>query len=97
MATSKRDRLREAISKPRHELTRTEREDLGKTLLSAPSPLKKALFVVEAQDLEWLDMTVATLKRTRRRTNKSEMVKLGISLLKGKSPDELRELLRNLD
>lgn len=94
---SKKDMLREAVSQPPKQLSPEEREDLGKNLLSPKSPLRKALFVVEAQDLEWLDMTVATLKQTRRRTNKSELVKLGLSLIKGKNPEELKELLRNLD
>lgn len=96
-AKTKREILREAVSKPRRQLTPTEREHLGKTLLSPKSELRKALFVLEAKDLEWLDMTVATLKSTRRRTNKSEMIKLGIALMKEKSPEELRDLLRNLD
>jgi len=94
---TKRDILREAVAKPRRQLTTKEREDLGKTLLSPKSPLRKALFVLEAPDLEWLDMTVATLKSTRRRTNKSELIKLGVALMKEKNLDELRELLRNLD
>ncbi len=96
-AKTKREVLREAVSKPRRQLTPKEREHLGKTLLSPKSELRKALFVLEAKDLEWLDMTVATLKSTRRRTNKSEMMKLGLSLLKQKSPEELLGLLRNLD
>lgn len=99
MATSKtkKDILREAVSRPRRQLTPEEREDLGKNLLSPKSSLRKALFVIEAPDLEWLDMTVAKLKSKRRRSNKSEMVKLGLSLLKQKSPEELLGLLRNLD
>jgi hypothetical protein len=45
----------------------------------------------------WLDTTVAQLKRVRRRTTKSEMVRLGISVLRQRDPDELRDLLRQLD
>lgn len=99
MATpkTKRELLRAAGAKPRRQLTPKEREDLGKALLSPKSTLRKALFVLEAKDLEWLDMTVATLKSTRRRTNKSEMMKLGIALMREKGPEQLLGLLRNLD
>lgn len=95
---SKKDLLREAVSQPPKQLTTEEREDLGKNLLGSKAPsFQKALFSIEVQDLEWLDTTVATLKRTRRRSNKSELIKLGIALMKEKSLDELKELLKRLD
>lgn len=98
MAKTKREILHAAVSQqPRRQLTREEREDLGKDLLSPQSSLRKALFVLEAGDLEWLDATVAVLKRRRRRTSKSELMRLGLSLMKDKSEEELRQLLRNFE
>lgn len=94
---TKKDILRQAVKTEPKKLTEKERESLGKKLLSQKSELKKALFVIESEDLEWLDTTVADLKRTRRRSNKSEIIKLGISLLKEKSQEELKELLKGLD
>jgi hypothetical protein len=94
---NRREKLRKAVSTPRRQLTENERQDLGRNLLSPESTLRKALFVVDSTDLEWLDSTVATLKRKRRKTNKSELVRLGLSLVKEKSSDELGQLLRNLE
>ena len=99
MARSKRTILRQAVSKPRHSRSEKDLQHLSKSLLSrAPrTSLPKALFVMEPDDLQWLDSVVATLKSTRRRTNKSEMIKLGVALMRQKTLDELRELLRQLD
>jgi hypothetical protein len=97
MAKSKKEAMQQGI-KPRPPLTSQEQADLAKTLLSPQSPLRKVLVVLEAPDLEWLDTTVGQLKATgRRRSNKSEMIKLAITQLKGKSVPELREMLRNFD
>ena len=59
--------------------------------------LERTMFTLERDDVTWLDTTVAQLKWVRRRTTKSEMVRLGISVLRQCKPDELRELLRQLD
>jgi hypothetical protein len=66
------------------------------TLPSLPA-LERVMFTLERDDMMWLNTTVAQLKRTRRRTTKSEMVRLGISVLRQRDPDELRDLLRQLD
>jgi hypothetical protein len=55
------------------------------------------MFVLEPTDLEWLDTTVAGLKAERRRTSKSELIRLGIAIMKNMHPDELRQQLRDLD
>jgi len=94
---SKRERLQKAVSTPRRQLTEDERHDLGRNLLGPESTARKALFVVDVSDLEWLDLTVANLKRKRRKTNKSEIIRLGLSLMKEKSPEELTKLLRSFE
>ena len=65
-------------------------------LPSLPAP-ERVMFTLERDDMAWLNTTVAQLKRTRRRTTKSEMVRLGISVLRQRDSDELRDLLRQLD
>jgi hypothetical protein len=57
---------------------------------------RKLLVSFEVEDLEWLNVTVGTLKNSRRRTTKSEIVRMGLKLLREKRPDELKELLRHL-
>ena len=94
---TKRDLMRQATAGGRRELTTEEREDLKTNLLGPESTFRKALFVLDAQDLEWLDTTVATLKRKRRKTNKSELMRLGVSLMKQMSEDDLRKRLRELE
>jgi len=96
-AKTKRDMMRDVASGRRRARTSEEREDIRVNLLGPESPVRKALFVLAAEDLEWLDSTVAHLKRKRRRTNKSELVRLGIALIKQLSEDELRQQLRELD
>ena len=96
-AKTKRDILRQATAGPRRALTAEEREDFKTHLLGPDATVRKALFVLDVQDLEWLDMTVARLKRTRRKTNKSELMRLGISLMKQLSDEALRHRLREID
>jgi hypothetical protein len=48
-------------------------------------------------DVAWLAATVTRLKRKRRKTAKSELVRLGLSLLKRQSEAELLEQLRTLE
>ena len=56
-----------------------------------------ATFTISKGDQEYLDTTVATLKRTRQKTNKSELVALGLTLLQQKSNKEIEKLLRGGD
>jgi hypothetical protein len=60
-------------------------------------PTQKVMFTLEPADLAWLDTTAATLKGVRRRTTKSELVRLGLWLLRQKEVEEVRELLRQVD
>jgi hypothetical protein len=93
----KRERLRKAVATPKRTLTEAERQDFSRGLLGPESTFRKALFVVDAADLEWLDSTVAVLKRKRRKTNKSEIIRLGLALMKEKSTEELGKLLRSFE
>jgi hypothetical protein len=95
--TDKRERLRKAVATPKRSLTEEERQDFSRNLLGPESTLRKALFVVDATDLEWLDSTVATLKKKRRKTNKSELIRLGLFLMKAKKTEDLANLLRSFE
>ena len=60
--------------------------------------MKTQVFVYfEPDNAEWLDMTVATLKRTRQRTNRSELIDLAVTLLQKKSPQAIEKLLCHRD
>ena len=48
-------------------------------------------------DVAWLAATLKRLKRKRRKTAKSELLRLGLSLLKRQSDEELLDQLRNLE
>jgi hypothetical protein len=96
-AKSKRDMMRDVASGRRRTRTSEEREDMRVNLLGPESPVRKALFVLDVEDLEWLDSTVTQLKRKRRRTNKSELMRLGVALMKRLSEEELRQQLRELE
>jgi hypothetical protein len=96
-AKSKRDMMRDVASGRRRTRTSEEREDMRVNLLGPESPVRKALFVLDVEDMEWLDSTVTQLKRKRRKTNKSELMRLGIALMKRLSEEELRQQLRELD
>jgi hypothetical protein len=102
MATkSKRQTLRETLAKPRRRRTPADRERMGKDMRlrkrATPPPYQSVLLLLEPQDVTWLDEMVGEIKPLRRRTSRNEMIRLGIALMKDKSPEELRELLRNLD
>lgn len=97
MTQSKLEKLRAATAKPRPELTDKNREDLGKKLLSPQSPIRRVLFTLYLEDIDWLRQTTERLKRNRRKTAKSELMRLGISLMKEKSEEELLSRLRNLE
>ena len=95
---SNKAKLLEGIkNKPVTNLSREDRSDLGNGLRSPKSTFRKRLYVVDATDEEWLKETVSSLKPTRRKTNQSELVRLGLAVLKEKSQDELTQLLRNLE
>ena len=97
MAQSKLEKLRAATAKPRPELTDKNREDLGRKLLSPQSPIRRVLFTLYVDDIDWLRQTAERLKRSRRKTAKSELMRLGISLMKEKSEEELLSRLRTLE
>jgi len=57
---------------------------------------KTKLFVyIDSTNAEWLDLTVASLKRGRQRTNRSELVDLAITLLKKKPALDIGKVLKN--
>jgi hypothetical protein len=97
MAHNKRDKMRAGMAKVRAELTPAQSEDLREDLLGPKSPIRRVLFTLYSEDLEWLRKTTNSLKRTRRRTAKSELMRLGIALMKEKSQEELLTRLRNLE
>jgi hypothetical protein len=95
--SSKRDQMRQGALQARAPLSEENLQHLKKGLVGSKVPFKKALFTMEQPDLEWIEETVATLQENRRRTTKSELIKVGVALMKEKSLDDLRELLRRLD
>lgn len=48
-------------------------------------------------DIAWLNTMVKRLKRHRRKTAKSELLRLGLSLLKQQSEEALLDQLRTLE
>lgn len=89
--------LERATTKQRRRLSDEERNDLGSGLTSPKSSFRKRLYVVDASDEEWLKETVTAIKPTRRKTNQSELVRLGLAVLKKKDRDEITHLLRNFE
>jgi hypothetical protein len=91
---------RATTSKPRRQRTFSNEAASRRNRLQFAPPSRKVplkiLVSVEPEDLEWLDVTVGTLKGTRRSTTKSEIVRAGLKLLMEKRPDELKELIRHL-
>ena len=53
----------------------------------------KTFIYLDPNNAEWLDITVATMKRTRQRTNRSELIELGVALLRKKSLKDIAKLL----
>ena len=94
---SKREMLQEGISRPRRQLTDQERASMGKALFGSQEKLRNFLVGLGPEDHAWLDQTVANLKRHRPKTNKSELIRLAVMLMKEKKEDELGHLLRQLD
>jgi hypothetical protein len=55
--------------------------------------LHKLTATASKSDLEYLDQTTAQLKRTRQRTNKSELIALAVAMLRQKSAPEIERML----
>jgi hypothetical protein len=96
MSQSKRDKIKAAVATQRQELTPEEQKRLGESLLGAKSPFRRLLFTIYAEDADWLRKTAGNLKRIRPKTAKSELIRLGVALMKEKSEEELLRRLREL-
>jgi hypothetical protein len=95
---SKRQKTRVRLSRSRRRQAAAPRRKAVKSAAAPePPPLEKVMFVIEPADLAYLNTTVASLKAERRRTSKSELIRLGIAIMKNMDPDELRQHLRDLD
>jgi hypothetical protein len=91
--------MREGMARPSRKRTAADREKLGKDMISGrkgPPPLERILVLLEPEDLKFLDNLVSELKPVRRRTSRNEMIRLGLTSLKGKSPEEVHEMLRTI-
>jgi hypothetical protein len=96
--TSKREQMREGMSRSRRRHPSSQRVKTMKTVVTpGPKPLEKVMFVIEPSDLAWLNTAVTELKAVRRRTSKSELMRLAIAIMKKMDPEELRQQLRELD
>jgi hypothetical protein len=96
--TSKRQQMREGMSRSRRRHPSSQRAKTVKTVVTPGlKPLEKVMFVIEASDLAWLNTAVSELKAVRRRTSKSELMRLAIAIMKKMDPEELRQQLRELD
>ena len=93
---AKRDLLEKAIAtRETKTLTTAQRQDLGKAYTD--TGFEKTLFLLKSTDVEWLNEVATRLKGSRRKTNKSELIRLGIHLLQQKPEDEVLELLRRFE
>ena len=95
--TSKRDQMLQGTAQGSRDLTPENKEDLGKQFLgpNATASFQKTLVTLEKTDLEWLDATLREIRKNRRRTSKSDLMRVGVALLKEKNPEELCQLVRN--
>ena len=96
---SKKDKLLKAGSRiqNREEEPLLDKQSMARKIKSPTSQYKRALFTLEYGDLEELKDTVDRInQQTKRKTNKSELVRIGINLLKDKSPQEILGLLNNM-
>ena len=96
MAKSKIEQMQEGVNQPRPQLTDEHRVDFGKRILGSPVSFQKVLLSMEKEDLEWVNKAVSDLKENRRRTTRSELMRVGVALMKEKSPEELCDLIRSL-
>ena len=97
MAKSKIEQMKAGANQPRHQLSEEHKVDLGRRILGSPISFQKVLLSMEKEDLEWVNQAVLNLKEQRRRTTRSELMRVGIALMKEKSPEELRDLVRSLN
>lgn len=96
---SKKDRLLQAGSKiqSREEKPSLDKEAMAGKLKSPISQYKRVLFTLEYPDIETLKEIVSKVnQQTKRKTNKSELVRVGISLLKNKTSHEILGILKNI-
>lgn len=96
---SKKEQLLKAGSKiqNREEKPTLEKEAMAGKLKSPVSKYKKVLFTLEYPDIEVLDEIVSKVnQQTKRKTSKSELVRVGISLLKNKTSYEIIGILKNM-
>lgn len=90
--------MRAGVSRSGKRRPSAQRTKTVKTVVTpGPKPLEKVMFVIEPPDLAWLNTAVTELKAVRRRTSKSELIRLGIAMMKKMDPEELRQQLRELD
>ena len=97
MTDSKRQMMRQGSATRRPGLTQQDRQDMKEKLVGPENRTTRALFVLDEDDIRWLDDTVNRLKRTRRKTSKSQLVRLGVSLIRDMSQEELIRLLRDFE
>jgi hypothetical protein len=97
MADSKRDLMRQGSRTERAKLTDENRQDMREKMVGPESRTRRALFVLDVEDVEWLDDAVTTLKRKRRKTSRSQLVRLGVSLLRGMSQEDIEALVRDFE
>ena len=76
--------------------TQVEKEEQRKEISSVLGPkekvFKRATFTLTKADIDWLDYMVNKINRDEgvvRQVNKSELVRMGLYLLKKKNPQEL--------
>jgi len=72
-------------------LSRSRKKD------SKPEAFKSTIVMLTKEDIEWLDELVVHLKRSRRKTSKSEIVRMAIKKFKNMKEDEILEKLRFLE
>ena len=71
--------------------TRSKKKD------SEIETLRSAMIMLSREDIEWLDELVAHLKRSRRKTSKSEVIRLAINRLRKMKEAEILEELRFME
>jgi len=96
---SKKDKLLKAGSKIqiREKQPLLDKEAMAGKLTSPKSNYKRVLFTLEHADIEALNEIVNKINQhTRRKTSKSELVRVGINMLKKKTSFEILGLLKGM-
>lgn len=96
---SKKDKLLNAGSKiqTREKNPLLDKEVMADKLKSPKSKYKRVLFTLEHADIEALDEIVNKINNhTRRKTSKSELVRVGINMLKKKTSFEILGILKSM-